>query len=224
METNAIQGSQASYSPLPSSAGPQLGREDFLKLLITQLQMQDPFQPMDNEDMIAQLATFSSLEQLEQMNSGLKDGLDMDLLLGQLLNNTMATNLIGRNAHVASDKFSMEKDDSVTIGYRLKGPAQSVSIKIYDKNDNVVRVLESEGISATSHTVEWDGTDEHGDAVKPGDYRYEVEADGPGDSRIDLTSYLVGLVDGIRYRDGQAWLVVGADEFAMGTVLEVMQP
>ena len=118
METSAIQGSQASVATTASSAGPQLGREDFLKLLITQLQMQDPFQPIDNEDMIAQLATFSSLEQLEQMNAGLQDGLDMDLLLGQLLNNTMATNLIGRNAHVSSDHFTLGSNDEVTMATR----------------------------------------------------------------------------------------------------------
>lgn len=157
------------------------------------------------------------------MNSGLQDGLDMDLLLGQLLSNTMATNLIGRNAHVSSDRFTMGSNREVTIGYRLEGQAESVTVNIYDENDELVRTLHPDGLTPNAHALKWDGEDDNGNTVAPGVYRYEVTADGPGESQIALNSYLVGLVEGIRYRDGQAWLVVGDDEFGLGSVIEVMQ-
>jgi flagellar basal-body rod modification protein FlgD len=85
-----------------------LGKDDFLKLLTVQLQNQDPMSPLENNELVAQLAQFSSLEQMANMNQSLQDSLDSDLLVGQLLNNTMATTLIGRSVRVGTANFHVD--------------------------------------------------------------------------------------------------------------------
>ena len=77
----------------------QLLKDDFLKLLVTQLQNQDPLNPASNQEFASQLAEFSSLEQLTQMNESLESNLDSDLLLAQSLNNSTATGFIGHEVH-----------------------------------------------------------------------------------------------------------------------------
>ena len=81
-----------------------LGKEDFLRLLVTQLRNQDPINPVKGEDFAAQLAQFSSVEQLQNINANLENNLEMDLLLNQALNNTLATTLIGNNVKAIGGK------------------------------------------------------------------------------------------------------------------------
>ena len=96
MDVNALSATAGTAAASTAAAASKtMGKEAFLKLLITQLQYQDPMNPADSTEFTAQLAQFSSLEQLQSMNEGLQMSLEADLMLGQLLNNTMATTLIG---------------------------------------------------------------------------------------------------------------------------------
>ena len=199
-----------------------LGQDQFLELLITQLQMQDPFQPMDNEDMIAQLATFSSLEQLSNMNENLRSNLEMDLLIGQLLNNTMATTLIGKQVYVATDRFVHGSADGAGPAYRLHANADQVSVKIYAEDGRLVRTLEGLDGSEGVHALDWDGKSDAGDHMPPGIYRFEVSAQDADGATLHAETLLVGHVNGIRYVDGNARVVVGDQEVPLGDVIEIL--
>lgn len=200
-----------------------LGKQEFLELLLTQLQMQDPFEPMDNEAMIAQLAQFSSLEQLTNMNSSLEDNLEMDLVLGQLLNNTMATTLIGRKVTVTTDSFHLGSDGSVELGYRLDGGALDVKASVYDEGGRLVAEIDGLPGESGDHTFTWDGTGTNGDPLPAGVYRFEVAATAGDETRVRARETLVGIVEGVRYVNGNARLVLGEDEVFMSDVLEVTQ-
>ncbi|MFH1278420.1 MAG: flagellar hook capping FlgD N-terminal domain-containing protein [Candidatus Eisenbacteria bacterium] len=200
-----------------------LGKQEFLELLLTQLQMQDPFEPLDNEAMIAQLAQFSSLEQLANMNTSLDNNLEMDLVLGQLLNNTMATTLIGREVTVAMDSFHLGGGGSADLGYRLAGGALEVTASVYDAADNLVAEIEGLPGEEGDHTFSWDGTDLDGDPLPAGVYRFSVSANAGDETPVHVLETIVGVVDGVRYRDGNARLVLGEDEVFMSDVLQVTQ-
>ncbi|MCK4546015.1 MAG: hypothetical protein KAW17_01115 [Candidatus Eisenbacteria sp.] len=204
------------------AASGEMGREQFLELLLTQLQMQDPLDPMKNDQMIAQLAQFSSLEQLENMNYKLTQNLEVDLLLGQLLNNTMATTLIGRGVRIATDSFRKAADEPAALGYRLYGDAQSVEVSIYDSNGRRLATIDNLEHSKGDHSFEWDGRDSKGNLMPAGSYTFSVTAVTGDGGQVAVDELLVGKVDGIRYRDGTAWLVMGENESLMADVLEVV--
>ena len=85
----------------------ELGKEEFLKLLVTQLRYQDPLSPMDNEAFIAQLAQFSSLEQMQNMNENLKTNMDTDLFMAQSISNSMVTALIDKEVKIQTNNFEL---------------------------------------------------------------------------------------------------------------------
>ena len=223
MSIQSIHGVTSTNTTTPTtSTGNSLGRDQFLNLLLTQMQLQDPFEPMKNEDMIAQLASFSSLEQLQSMNEGLAQSLDADLMLGQLLNNTMATTLIGKEVRVATDTFDRSAGHAVTLGYRLPADAKQVTITIQDVNGKTVRTLEPAEHGTGVHTVEWDGKDADGNDVPAGTFTFKVEAAAVDGSEIDAQTLLVGRVAGIRYRNGNARAVLGDTEFLMSAIEEIL--
>lgn len=97
MDFSGIDNIQTAQSSARAQALKSLGKDDFLKLLVTQIRNQDPLKPMEGTEFTAQLAQFSSLEQLSNMSKGIDD-----LLLFQgSLQNTLTTDLIGKQVKVA---------------------------------------------------------------------------------------------------------------------------
>ena len=224
MEISSILGTgDTTTATTTAAAGGELGKQEFLKLLIAQLEMQDPFEPVDNTDMIAQLAQFSSLEQMENMNQSLSDNLDMDLMLGQLLNNTMATTLIGKGIRSKDDAFVLERGEEATLGYRLEGNAVTVSATITDSSGIEVAVLEDLETSEGDHTFTWDGKDEDGNLLASGDYTFEISATDGGDNEVAATELFLGHVEGVRYIDGSAYVIVNGRELLLSSVTEVLE-
>jgi len=198
-----------------------MGKDDFLQLLVTQLSHQDPMNPMDGQEFAAQLAQFSSLEQLSNMNETLNQSLDSDVMLAQSISNNMAVGLIGHDVLTVGNDLS--PDDS-SINFQLSAPAVTVAIDVRDDQGHLVRQLSATGLDQGIHHLAWDGKDASGNPLPVGDYTFSVSAlDGSG---VAVSSLPVQqfTVEGIRYIDGQAWLNTGQGVVAMGDVLEVLDP
>ena len=200
-----------------------LGRDDFLELLLVQLQMQDPLEPMDNREMVAQLAQFSSLEQLENMNTSLENALETDLLIGQLLSNTMSTTLIGRRVSARASSFALSGDGDVSLAYDLSAAADAVRVSILDETGMVVATLDGLDGEEGQHDFSWDGCDDHGTRLPSGTYTFAVSAEDDQGNVVDAEGLLVGTVEGVRYEDGFARLLIGGQEVLMSDVLEILQ-
>ena len=102
-----------------------LGKDDFMKLMISQLQNQDPLNPMDGTAFSAQLAQFSSLEQLTNLNTYMKQSLDANATLTQSINNTLITGLIGKGVKLSGGDLKVNGQDSITLGYNLPTEAKT---------------------------------------------------------------------------------------------------
>ncbi len=226
MDIGSVVGTGTQTEILPPGANPmgQLGKEDFLKLLLTQLQNQDPFKPLENQDMIAQLAQFSTLELQQRMADGFDSSAESDYLLGQLLNNTMATTMIGKGVRVAADSFRFAGSNVEEIGYQLDGNATDVSLTIYDSNNLPVRTVAGLDGGEGYHKWEWDGRNDAGKSVNPGTYTFQVTASNGADNEIGASEMLIGTVRGIRYVNGNAMVLLGDSEVGMGNVQEVFEP
>lgn len=211
-------------TPVESATGrfePELNRDDFLKLLLTQLQLQDPFEPMENQDMVAQLAQFSSLDQLTGMNDSLEESIDVNVLLGQMQNNNMATNMIGRTVLLDIPVVHAGNGKEASIGVQLSEPVTDLKIEIFDAAGSLVATLPQGALPSGEHSFAWDGKNLSGEAVPEGTYAYEIRGTDAVGQAITLPGFVLGTVDAVRYQDGIAWLQVNGADALMAQVREV---
>ena len=194
-----------------------MGKDDFLTLLITQLKNQDPLNPSDSTEFTAQLAQFSSLEQLQNIN----DALASFEVYQSTANNIQASNFIGQTVTAAGDTISVSNGASDSLSVALDAPAQTVYIQIYDAYGEYVTDIEAGSLDAGMHTIAWDATDQYGAAVEDGRYTFSVMAvDGDGNS-VSSTSYITGQVTGVDYQSGETMLLIGDQEVSIASLIRV---
>jgi len=195
-----------------------LGKDDFLKLFTTQLRFQDPLNPLDSTDFTAQLAQFSSLEQLFNMNASLQDILTYQ----GSLNNAMAVGLIGRVVKVDGDSFTLA--GTADLEYALADDAASVTITIQDEEGNVVATIDAGAQQAGEQSFCWDGTGDDGLHLPDGDYTFSVTAvDGNGEN-VEVETSVTGTVTGITFDSGVTYLVLdNGMQVSLGEIMEVYQ-
>lgn len=199
-----------------------LRKDDFLKLLVTQLRNQNPLSPMKDEEFVAQLAQFSSLEQLQNMNENLAVSQQWNLILSQTINNTMATSLIGKNVKAIGGSIFLPESEGVEINYELSSPANKIIVEIYDKDNNLVKRIEKE-TSSLSGKVEWDGKNEMGTKVLSGEYKVKIKGETSTGETINATHFIIGKVDAVKYEEGNAYLLVNEQKISLADVREIYQ-
>jgi flagellar basal-body rod modification protein FlgD len=186
-----------------NSSDTTMGTEDFLTLLVAQLENQNPLDPADTEQFTDQLAQFSQVEQLINAN----DKLDEMITDGEDSASDVDVNsFVGLD--VTATVTSMTIDDgSVTPGfYEVDEPAE-VIVYVYDADGTKVATLAQGEVTAGSYLISWDGTDDAGDSLDDGEYSYVVMANS-GDGYQEVQSYLSGTVDAVSYQDGKGYLVI----------------
>ncbi len=220
MSVDSINSSSSStgYSSGEATASQELGKEDFLKLLVTQLNYQDPLNPMDNEAFIAQLAQFSSLEQLMSLNSGMNS-----LAMAQVsMAGTEAVSFIGKEVKVLGNEIEYDGTNPVELNYELGGDAEEVTIRIYDENDNFVKEVTLGAQDEGMQSYTWDGLKDDLGTAEAGKYHYEVTAKDAEGANVETFTYLVGIVDSISYENGYPELVIGDKHVTLADVVEVL--
>jgi flagellar basal-body rod modification protein FlgD len=213
----ATGGTTAATSTTGSTA---MGKEAFLTLLITQLQHQDPLNPADSTEFTAQLAQFSSLEQLSNVNENLAT-----LKLYQAsINNAQAVSFIGKEVVATGNSVEARSGQPVACEFELAKPAQKVVVSVYDATGAFVKDVVATGLAAGRQTVSWDGRDRNGNTAPEGTYTFEVQAEGSGKEAVTTTTYTRGTVSGVSFQDGVTYLTVGNRRVAIGDVVQVTQP
>ena len=172
VQTNTSTTNASSQSNI-QAAVTELGSDVFLRLLVTQLQSQDPTNPVQNEDFVAQLAQFTTLEQTTNSTKLLEE------LVGQ---NTQRSqfellNLLGHSVVTDGNTISLGSEGEATLSYALSENAQAVTIEILGPTGQVLRTLNPGGAQATGgHQALWDGKNEGGDSLPAGVYAFRVKA------------------------------------------------
>lgn len=199
-----------------------LGKEDFLKMLIAQMSNQDPLNPTEGTEFSAQLAQFSSLEQMQNMNETLKQSLDANYLLTTSINNTMSSAVIGKNVKAFGDQVNLVAGQGAEVHFNLSANAQAVKVEILDNDGKVIRTIPQENQAAGDKMVSWDGKDDNGEVMPDGSYQFRVSAtDNDGDS-VSAQTYTTGTIDGVRFSQNGAVLMIGNIEVQMSDVYEIL--
>jgi flagellar basal-body rod modification protein FlgD len=210
-------------NPIATGSRKELGRNDFLNLLITQLTHQDPMKPMEDTEFISQLAQFSSLEQMQNINSSLGDALDWDYLQMQTINNTMATSLIGKEVKADYEGIYLGEDNQPKITFTTDQYARDIRVEIIDENGVTVRVLTQDDIPAGTNTITWDGRDSQGNRVTEGYYQVDITAYDAEDQAFSPSTFLQGKVEGVVYRNGSAYLQVEGVELPLSDITAIYE-
>jgi len=223
-EVSSISSAAFALGADEASGGSVLGKDDFLQLLVTQMTNQDPLEPMSDTEYIAQLAQFSSLEQLQNLNTNMEAGLNWDYLQLQTINNTMATGLIGKDIRATYNSVYLDDANLPQINFTTDQYADTVKINLLNAEGGVVRTLTMDELTAGEHSIQWDGRDGNSNRQANGVYTISITAtDGDGVSFTPST-FIEGRADGIVYRAGSAYLKINGLEIALANVEAILEP
>jgi flagellar basal-body rod modification protein FlgD len=189
-----------------SSSGTRLSADlnTFLRLLTTQLQNQDPTQPMDANQLTNQLVQFSTVEQQMNTNNTLQSLLSLQQA-GQL---GQAAALVGRRVAVETDRLPLQSG-TAQVNLPAAGAARSARIEIRDTTGNLVRAQEVQ--LATGATAwQWDGKDAGGRSRPDGDYRLTVTGLGSDGRTASINHTVTGQVTGAYRENGAVMVRMGA--------------
>lgn len=195
--------------------------DDFLVLLTTQLQNQDPLSPMESTEFTNQLVSFSQVEQ--QINQNQK----LDQMLGLQLasTSTVALGYVGLDVGYVGDLFYSNGTDSRDINYVLQGDAVKSNVYIKDaETGEIIRTLDG-ATAAGNHSVTWDGLDDNGFVVDPNNYRVSVDALDKNDEAVTASTAVSGRVTGIESVNGVVQLLLEGDAIVpVSSVINAKQP
>ena len=170
----------------------ELGQEDFINLMVTQLRNQDPFEPLQSGEFIGQLAQFGTVSGISELQNSVSD-LASSLISNQTL---QATNLIGKNALVHSDNLSLKEGESIKGAIATNAPANNVTVSIFDAAGNLVQTLPLGVVNEGLKDFEWDGTDASGNQAPEGNYFLSVVG-AQGEDNIALDTFAYKKIESI---------------------------
>jgi flagellar basal-body rod modification protein FlgD len=205
-----------------TSGSSMLAKDDFLKLLITQLQNQDPLNPMEGTEFATQLAQFSSVEQLANINETLTDSVTVNQLMTQSIGNSLATTMIGKDIKATGDSFTLSAGNSIDLGYTLGDDAATVTVKITDAAGSVVRTMTINNADKGDGTVTWDGLNDNGSRMPDGTYSFSVSAVDSAGTTVDSSSYITGTISAVRFTTSGTVFIVDGVEIPISQILEIL--
>lgn len=182
-----------------TGAAKSLGKDDFLRLLVAQLQNQDPLKPQDNSTFVAELAQFSSLEQTVAIN----ERLDTLALQNQGLQNSNIVDMVGAMATMRGGTITAEgSGQPVPFGFELAGEAHTVKVTISDFSGNPVRTINVGSRAAGKVTLNWDGKNDQGIVQPKGPYTVSVTATDADGATVDVDQETRGLITAVSFDKG----------------------
>lgn len=191
----------------------------FLILLTTQLQNQDPLNPMDSNEFTNQLVQFSQVEQAINANQKLDDL--VSLQLGSV--SSVALGYVGLDVNYISSEMSYDGESPITVKYALGQTAAEAKINIFNEQGQLVysdRVTKDAG----SHEFVWDGSHQGGGKVAAGTYSVSIDALDSDRKSIDTSTVVSGHVRGIESQNGIVYLLIGERAVPLGQILNATLP
>lgn len=199
-----------------------LGQEDFLKILIAQTRNQNPMEPQDNGEFLGQMAQFSTVNGLQKMQESI-DNLSNSMMSNQAL---QASSLVGRFVMIPSDKGFLPEGEGERFfgGVEIPQTATDVTVQIQNSVGQVVKNIKLGNQPEGLQRFGWDGTDDLGAGLPPGDYRIAAIGNIDGKQEAFKTNF-VAPVDSVtlgRNGEGMKLNVAGIGSMTMDQVKEIL--
>jgi flagellar basal-body rod modification protein FlgD len=190
-ETTTANSATTAAAAMKQSTG--LNKDDFLKLFVTQLQNQDPLNPQDGAQFIAQLAQLTQVEQSYNTNTNLQN------LLNQGTNNaTIASlSLIGKQVQAPGSQVAKQDGTPATMNFTLSSAAADVTVLVKDGTGAVVKTISAGAKGAGNGSVIWDGSTDAGGSASAGSYNFSVSAKDASGNTLSVSTFVRGKVDAV---------------------------
>ncbi len=181
---------------IDSKSNNELGQTEFLELMTTQLQYQDPLEPMENGEFLSQMAQFGTVSGINDLNTNFNT-MSASFQSNQAL---QASTLVGRRVMVPAETAYLNANDPVNGAVELNQAATNVSLLIKDRSGQLVDRLELGRQQTGLVNFEWDGMDSNGDRLASGEYHLSAELQhgtstsaGVTYSVVDVESVTLGV-------------------------------
>ncbi len=194
----------------------ELGKDEFLRLLITQLRYQDPINPSKPEEFASQLAQFTSLERMQNIEDLLASQGEADALATLALKADLGASFIGRKVLAAGDALSVGSDGKATATIDVGTGGGKTTVTVYDASGKEVLTRELGFRSAGRQVLDLG-------SLPSGKYTYSVTVTGAAGSDVPVQTYTAGIVDGVSFQGGGVILKSGSLTFPLDNVVEVEQ-
>jgi len=212
---------QLGMAPQPSDATPkdELGQDAFLELMTTQLQNQDPFQPMENGEFLGQMAQFGTVSGISELQKS------FDSMAGSLTSNRalQASVMVGREVLVPSNTARLDADTGLSGAVVLHGSATNVAVGIYTPANELVHTIQLGPQGAGTQRFAWDGLLADGTPAPPGSYQLRAEGLVIGGAEA-LETLAAGNVDSVSLGNGGADFtlhVAGIGDVRLGDIRQI---
>jgi len=183
----------------------QLGKDEFMKLLTFQLQHQDPMNPMDQSKFTGELAQFSQLEQLSNLNKKFEESGKNQAIQDKFY----AASFVGKKVVTVGSTMNLkESGDPSDVLFKLDSQASKVMIRILDSKNNVAGEIWKEGLSQGAHQVTWDGVALDGTPAVKGKYTAQVKAWDDMGQEVGTRTEATGIVQSVTFDEGEPVLTV----------------
>ena len=194
--------------------------DQFLRLLTTQLQNQDPLSPLDSNEFTNQLVQFSSVEQSIKTNEHLES-----LLATQTLNLTaLGLSFIGKDVEIPGNIFKTDGTKGADLAYETPEGATNGTISILNEDGTVVYTSPPD-LSPGRHEFVWDGKDENGNIVPAGNYEIRIALQDAEKRSLNTTTFIQGFVESLESADnGDLLLIVNDQKISLADVRKVSVP
>lgn len=210
------------YTPpeLPDTGKTQ--QDEFLKLLVAQMQNQDPLNPQDGAEFVAQLAQFTNIELGLETNERLA-GLQAT---EQSSSRAAMMDLVGKSIDAQFSAFRLTEDAGpVDLTLDLDGPADNVEMIIYDETGDEVASVDVGEHGEGEHSFTWDGKGSNGQPLPPGNYTVEMAATHETDGEVQATAKVSGVASSVEFTtDGATMFGFGSLLLDPGAILSLTSP
>ena len=190
-----------------SNDGKELGKQDFLNLLMTQMANQDPMDPMNSQGMMQQLASLGTVEQLQNLNDQTAKMMDLQ----QHIARSTVGSMLGKDVEVGAREIPLNNGDTIPVTYKLEGGAERVMLLVHDSTGEMIREINLESRAQGAHEFAWDGRDNDGDMMPNGDYSYNVFARTEGGEEVGVTLTKSGQVSMVRFEGSDPLLKINGE-------------
>ncbi len=217
-DLNSVANGTNTNSSTYSNPKATLGKDDFMKLMLTELQYQDPTSPMDSEKILSQTSQLATLESADNTNKTLTR------LTTQLDSNSdlNAISAIGKMGSLGSDSISLTKDSNPNFDIYFGHNIQSGTITIRDNQNNVVKTFDLSAADKGIQSFHWDGKNNSGERLDAGSY--SITADYADDTGANQKAvYGVYPIESVRFDSGKALLKMGSNYYPLSNVKEIYQ-